>query len=224
MNTKNLPGRLGNPDATLLADRRADPRIVAALAAAGDLGANIQAIAADSTYEDCLAYCSAFEASAALAHPLMEAAMPAFENVVSTTEVISGVDGNDISLYIHKPKDQSGPQPCVVHLHGGGMVLMTATDPGFVRWRNSMAEAGLVVVGVEFRNGGGCLGNHPFPAGLNDCASALQWTHKNRAALNISNIVVSGESGGGNLSLATTLKAKQEGWLACIDGVYAMCP
>jgi hypothetical protein len=35
---------------------------------------------------------------------------------------------------------------------------------------------------------------------------------------------VSGESGGGHLSLATCLKAKEEGSLAMIDGVYAMCP
>ena len=27
------------------------------------------------------------------------------------------------------------------------------------------------MVGVEFRNVGGQLGNHPFPAGLNDCVS-----------------------------------------------------
>ena len=65
------------------------------------------------------------------------------------------------------------------------MVLMTAADPNFVRWRKSIAATGLVVVGVEFRNGGGKLGNHPFPAGLNDCASGLRWVHENRAALGI---------------------------------------
>jgi len=77
---------------------------------------------------------------------------------------------------------------------------------------------------VEYRNGGGRLGPHPFPAGLNDCASAVKWVDQNRSSLNISNIVISGESGGGNLSLATTLQAKQDGWLDVIDGVYAMCP
>jgi acetyl esterase/lipase len=93
-----------------------------------------------------------------------------------------------------------------------------------VRWRNTIAAMGMVVVGVEFRNGGGKLGNHPFPAGLNDCASAVQWTFANRSELDISTITISGESGGGNLSIATTLKAKQEGWVDQIDGVYAFCP
>ena len=101
---------------------------------------------------------------------------------------------------------------------------MGATDPMFVRWRGALADLGVVVIGVEFRNGGGRLGNHPFPAGLNDCASAVQWADLNRDELGISTIVISGESGGGNLSLATALKANQEGWIDKIDGVYACCP
>jgi len=105
----------------------------------------------------------------------MEDAMPNYDNVINTVETIKGADGNDITLYVHAPTDTSKSGPCVVHTHGGGMVLMTAADPGFVRWRNDLASAGLRVIGVEFRNGGGKLGNHPFPAGLNDCAAAVNW-------------------------------------------------
>ena len=104
------------------------------------------------------------------------------------------------------------------------MVLMGATDPMFIRFRDSLAATGMVVIGVEFRNGGGRLGNHPYPAGLNDCATATQWVFANKEQLGISSLVISGESGGGNLAIATTLKAKHEGWLDQIDGVYAMCP
>ena len=109
-----------------------------------------------------------------------------------------------------------GPRPCIVHLHGGGMVIGSAEEPLTVAWRKSFADRGLVVVGAQFRNGGGRLGNHPFPAGLNDCASAVRWVHANRERLGVSTIVVSGESGGGNLSLATALKANREGWIDCI--------
>ena len=48
--------------------------------------------------------------------------------------------------------------------------------------------------------------------------------HEHRDQLGISTLVVSGESGGGNLTLATALRAKREGDVAMIDGVYAMCP
>ena len=89
---------------------------------------------------------------------------------------------------------------------------------------DELAARGMVVVGVEFRNSAGKLGNHVFPAGLNDCASATRWTAANMDALGVSHIVVSGESGGGNLCLATALKARQEGWIDQIAGVYACCP
>jgi acetyl esterase/lipase len=150
--------------------------------------------------------------------------MPQEPDVVSSTETIRGEDGNAITLYLHKPTDVEGPLPCIYHTHGGGMVMMSATDPMFVRVRNRLAAMGLVVVGVEFRNGGGRLGNHPFPAGLTDCSSGLRWVHERRDDLGISGIVISGESGGGNLAIATTLNAKEQGWLDHIDGVYAMCP
>jgi acetyl esterase len=42
--------------------------------------------------------------------------------------------------------------------------------------------------------------------------------------LGISNLVISGESGGGNLALALSLRAKREGWVDEISGVYAQCP
>jgi acetyl esterase len=46
------------------------------------------------------------------------------------------------------------------------------------------------------------------------------------AELNIdpARIVVAGESGGGNLTLATALKLKQGGDLGLVKGLYALCP
>ena len=82
----------------------------------------------------------------------------------------------------------------------------------------------MVVVGVEFRNAGGKLGAHPYPAGLDDCAAAVRWVHAQRDQLGIASLVVAGESGGGNLTLAVTHRARREGWLDIIDGVYAQCP
>jgi acetyl esterase/lipase len=150
--------------------------------------------------------------------------VPAVEGVARSVEVIKGVDGNDITLFVHRPAGADDPLPGVLHLHGGGMVLLEAAGPIYAHWRDELAASGLVVVGVEFRNAGGKHGNHPFPAGLNDCSSALAWTIEQRGALGISKLVVSGESGGGNLTLATVLRAKRDGRIGDIDGVYALCP
>ena len=224
MNNANLPGRLGNPDLEAHTDPRCDPRLAAALAMAADQQPDLTPPSGDASYEECLAYAQAFEDADLLLHGMQEEAMPDFSHIDQRTEVIKGVDGNDIKLYVHRPTFTEGAIPCLVHTHGGGMVLMTASDPLYRRWRNSLAETGIMVVGVEFRNGGGRLGNHPFPAGLNDCASGVRWVSANRESLGVSNIVVSGESGGGNLSSATAIKALKEGWIDEISGVYAQCP
>jgi acetyl esterase/lipase len=66
----------------------------------------------------------------------------------------------------------------------------------------------------------------PFPAGLNDCVSGLYWVTSRHAELRIdpARVVVAGESGGGNLTLASGLKLKRDGDLRLISGLYALCP
>jgi acetyl esterase len=220
-----LPGRLGNPDRVLKTDPRTDPRLIAACAPfALDVAPPPAPVTVDSPLADKLTYSVANEAGMEAVFTALFADLPPITNVTRRTEVIKGVDGNDINLYIHTPQNASGPVPCVYHIHGGGMVVLTAAGPTYVRWRDELAAVGMVAVGVEFRNGGGKLGNHPFPAGLNDCTSGLQWVFDHKATLGISKIVVSGESGGGNLTLASCLKAKKDNRLAQINGVYALCP
>src|SRR6202007_286889 len=89
--------------------------------------------------------------------------------------------------------------------------------------------SGGAVVWVDFRNAvvaSSVPEVAPFPAGLNDCVSGLKWVIANAAHLNIdpAQIVVAGESGGGNLTLATGLKLKRDGELGLIKGLYALCP
>ena len=92
------------------------------------------------------------------------------------------------------------------------------------RYRDELAATGLVVVGVEFRNGAGVLGPTRSRRASTTARTALAWMHEHRAALGVSSITVAGESGGGNLTLATALRAKRDGTLHMIDGVYAMVP
>ena len=221
----HLPGRLGNPDMTPKTDPRTDPRLAAALAAFElDAAPPPPPVTPDSPLQERLAFAAELEAGLDAFHDAIFSDLPPLDNVERTTHTIKGVDGNDIQLYIHRPNDVSGPLPCIYHIHGGGMVILEATGANCERWRNELAARGLLVIGVEFRNAAGKLGNHPFPAGLNDCQSGLEWVFQNKAELGISKLIVHGESGGANLGLALTLKSKQEGKLDRIDGVYAMCP
>merc|ERR1712113_459300 len=149
--------------------------------------------------------------------------MPDISSVEQCTEVIKGLDGNDITLYIAKPKGASAA-PGMVYLHGGGMAAFSADDHLYRIFRALFAMRGFVVVSVDFRNSTGKFGNHPYPAALNDGMSALSWAHANRAELGISKLILCGESGGGNLCTAMAIRAKREGKLHEFDGVFAFCP
>lgn len=154
------------------------------------------------------------------------------EQVVCQTWQISGVDGNQVTLHMARPKGAAGDDvlPCVYHVHGGGMCMMSTMDIAFHSHRVQLAAKGVCAIGVEFRNaaGGRVYGpsapRAPFPAGLNDCMSGLTHVYENKATLKISTIVLNGESGGGNLICALAILAKRRGSLHMIDGVYASCP
>lgn len=221
----HLPGRLGRPDMVLQTDPRTDPRLAAALATFEMDGAPPPPpVGPESPLQDRLDFMAELEAGLDGFHEAIFSGLSPVENVESSTHSITGVDDNEISLYIHRPKNANGPLPCVYHIHGGGMVILEATGANCVRWRDELAASGLLVVGVEFRNAAGKRGNHPFPAGLNDCQSGLEWTYENKTKLGASSITVLGESGGANLSLALSIKSKRENKLEQFDGVYAMCP
>ena len=223
--TPRLPGKLGDPTLTLATDPRLDPRLRDALEDYGisDWG-EMAATEQEPSLEEILDGIAEAEAMSDALYAGIFASLQPVPGVARRTESAEGVDGNEIRLYIHEPEAREGPLPAILHTHGGGMVLMAARDPQYVHWRDELAASGLCVIGVEFRNAAGKLGNHPFPAGLNDCASGARWAWRNRDALGISNVVISGESGGGNLCLATALKANREGWINEIAGVYSCCP
>lgn len=146
----------------------------------------------------------------------------------SVHEFTSSPDGNTIKVQLFKPKGANAPA-CVYYIHGGGMMTMSAFDGMYRAWGKIIANTGLAVAMVDFRN---CLQPssapevEPFPAGLNDCVSGVKWLSQNAGALGIdaAKIVIAGESGGGNLTLATGLKLKQDGDLDLIKGLYAFCP
>jgi acetyl esterase/lipase len=147
---------------------------------------------------------------------------------VTVERIACAPDGNMIDLRIVKP-EASAPLPCVYYIHGGGMAQMSCFDGNQRMWARIMAHAGVAVVMPEFRNSvvpSRTPEVAPFPAGLNDCVSGVKWLSANAGRLGIdpSRIVVSGESGGGNLALATALKLKRDGDIGLIKGVYAFCP
>jgi acetyl esterase len=218
-------GRLADPESTLGTDPRSDPRMVKALAQFGlDGRLPPLEVTVDSPLDERIAFSRLSEEGMGAIFAVLAQDAPPVSGATTTTTTITGGDGNEVTLYISRPDDVPGPLPAIVHLHGGGMAIGSAADLPYMMMREYLAATGVVVIGVEFRNSGGKLGPYPFPAGLNDCAAATRWVAANRDELGISHLIVSGESGGGNLTLTVAHKAKREGWLHEIAGFYAQCP
>jgi acetyl esterase len=142
--------------------------------------------------------------------------------------VVSAPDGNKVHIRFIRPEGDD-PVPCVYYIHGGGMATMSCYDGNYRAWGRLIAARGVAVAMVDFRNSVVASSAEevaPFPAGLHDCVSGVRWVAANHAELGIdpARIVVAGESGGGNLTLATGLLLKREGDLGLISGLYSLCP
>ncbi|HEX4199182.1 MAG TPA: alpha/beta hydrolase [Caulobacteraceae bacterium] len=212
-------------------DPRIDPRIKAVFGAMGEMTAagdvaSREVLLAETNSEAARAASAAQRAFLDMVDN--EAVAPSAGLAIRTETFTSSPDGNTIKIQYIRP-DTAETLPCVYYIHGGGMQSMSCFDGMYRAWGKIIAAQGVAVAMVDFRN---CLSASsapevaPFPAGLNDCVSGLKWVKANAAKLNIDpdRIIVAGESGGGNLALATTLKLKKDGDLGLIKGVYALCP
>ena len=148
--------------------------------------------------------------------------------IITTKTFTSEPNGNSIKIQYIRP-DNADVLPCVYYIHGGGMATMSCYDSNYKAWGRIMAAQGVTVAMVDFRNAlvpSSAAEVAPYPAGLNDCLSGLKWISANSEALLIdpSQIIISGDSGGGNLAIATAMRLKQEGQIGLIKGIYALCP
>lgn len=157
-----------------------------------------------------------------------EEAAPSAGLRVSRDAIPSQPDGNTVNLQVIRP-DSDEVVACVYYIHGGGMSSLSCFDGMYRGWGKLVAANGVAVVMVDFRNSvspSSVPEVAPFPAGLNDCLSGLHWVvaHADELRVDPARIVVAGESGGGNLALATGLSLRRSGQLDLIKGLYALCP
>src|SRR5215831_8678438 len=211
-------------------DVRLDPRLKAILASipvepAGNVDSR-EALLAEANSEAARQQAEQFRSFMELCDS--EDAAPSAGLRVHTEKVVSEPDDNSINLQVIRP-DHDEVVGCVYYIHGGGMAALSCYDGIYRGWGKIIAANGVAVVMVDFRNAvvpSSVPEVAPFPAGLNDCVSGLKWVVANAVhrGINPARIIVAGESGGGNLTLATGLKLKRDGELDLIKGLYALCP
>ena len=111
-----------------------------------------------------------------------------------------GPDG-DIPLRFYDAKESREAGPCVVFIHGGGFVIGDR-DVYNALCTEIAYRLDLPVVSVEYR----LAPEDPFPAAPDDCEAAARWVASSPDALglNITGLVITGDSAGGNLTIVTT--------------------
>ena len=210
-------------------DPRLDPRVVPFLQLMEGMGGNLGGDIADrESYVAEANTPEALAASEAFAGMDDLAAVPAEGLRSEVLEFTSSPDGNTIKMNYIRP-DMDAVLPCVYYIHGGGMMMGSAFYGHYKTWGRLLARQGFAVLMVDFRN---CLTPSsapevvPFPGGLNDCVSGFHWAREHAAALKLDGdrILIAGESGGGNLAIATTMKLLQDGHGDALHGLYALCP
>ena len=124
-----------------------------------------------------------------------------------TVEVPS--TGASVRIRIDEPAvPRSGPRPLLVYVHGGGWMFCDMNTPQWLTTRLA-STTGAVVASIDYR----LAPEHPFPAALDDCWTALVWLAEHAATLGADAelIAVMGDSAGGNLSAVLCLIARDRG-------------
>lgn len=113
--------------------------------------------------------------------------------------------GGPLEVYLYDPIPGTPGRAALLHIHGGGMILGSAS--AMQAGPAAMAQSlGIPVASVEYR----LAPEHPFPAPQEDCLAALKWL-AGLPEVDQERIGITGESAGGGLAASVALMARDLG-------------
>ncbi len=112
--------------------------------------------------------------------------------------------GHLLNAAVYTPYKHAAPSPVLIFFHGGGFVAGKLEQHDNI-CRVLATRAQCVVLSVDYR----LAPEHPFPAGLDDAWTALQWVinHADSQGWDKARIAVGGDSAGGNLAAVLAQQA-----------------
>lgn len=126
--------------------------------------------------------------------------------VTVTERTATRADGTDLALRVYRPHDAA--PAAILAVHGGGFVT-GSIDSDHARNLRLARQTGALVVAVGYR----LAPETPFPGGLEDCYTGLEWLAAHAAELGVDpdRIAINGHSAGGGLCAALALLARDRG-------------
>lgn len=129
--------------------------------------------------------------------------------VHTTNCMIPRGDGGEMLVKIYEPIERNRDKlPAMLWIHGGGFV-MGHPDMDDLLCERFVQTANCVVVSVDYR----LAPEHPYPAAIEDCYAGLVWMTAEAPSLGIDvkRVAIAGASGGGGLTAALALMARDKG-------------
>ncbi|MED3352691.1 alpha/beta hydrolase [Bacillus thuringiensis] len=130
------------------------------------------------------------------------------ELVNMTKRMIPGAAG-EMLVKIYEPVEKNLDKlPAMLWIHGGGYV-MGHPDMDDVLCERFVQTAECVVVSVDYR----LAPEHPYPAAIEDCYAGLVWmtNEADSLGIDVNRVAIAGASGGGGLTAALALMARDKG-------------
>ncbi|AHI26339.1 arylesterase [Komagataeibacter xylinus E25] len=121
--------------------------------------------------------------------------------------------GETVRVLLFKPAQEKPDRPAILHIHSGGFVA-GSPEPAIGLCQSFAHTLDCVVISVDYR----LAPEHPFPAGLEDCYTALKWLHDSAAQLGVNpeKIAITGESGGGGLAAQLAFLVRDRGEISIV--------
>lgn len=116
--------------------------------------------------------------------------------------------GGSLRIRVYNPGIQA-PAPALIYLHGGGFILFSI-DTHDRLMREYAAAGKFCVIGVDYP----LSPEARYPTALNQIVDLVNWLHDGGAetlGIDGRRLAIGGDSAGGNLSVATALRLRDEG-------------
>ncbi|MEL6827010.1 MAG: alpha/beta hydrolase [Pseudomonadota bacterium] len=172
------------------------------------LDPNLQFIAHGAAKQPPMSSLEPEVAQAAAIEGLGMFAAPPEPGVAFHDQTIPAQGGHEIPVRIYRPVDQNPTAPALAYWHmGGGVILNVEACHAFCSMIAKTAKC--PVVSVDYR----LAPQHKFPAGLEDCITAYEWTLKNAESLGApaGRAAIGGDSMGGNFSAIIAQESTRRG-------------
>lgn len=142
---------------------------------------------------------------------------PLVHGVVTSDHLVPECSNSPpVKIRLYRPEKVKGTLPALFWIHGGGYVIGDIEMDD--QWaRKTSLALNCVIASVEYR----LAPEHPYPAPLEDCYSALRWlvVNANGLGVNVDRIAIGGASAGGGLAAGLGLLVRDR---AEIDICYQL--